>query len=78
MKRASAQASRRGQSEAKVKMGEVRRARLLLTSFGFASCAAEAHAELTDPNLCATQLSEEVPQDLLNFVPRVGVKLDHA
>ena len=67
---------RRDLAEAKVRLREVRRARVLLTSPGLAPGSEETLAELTDPNLRPTQLSEALPADLLSFVPDVKLKLN--
>ena len=67
---------RREQAERKVRLREVRRARVLLTSSGLAPGDAATLAELTNPEVPPTKLSEEVPAHLLFFVPDVKVKLD--
>ena len=67
---------KREMAEAKVRLREVRRARVLLTSLGLAPGNAETLPELTDPNLRPTTLSEEIPGDLLNFQPGAKLKLD--
>ena len=67
---------RREQAEVKVRLREVRRARLLLTSNGLAPGSSETLTELTDEALRPRELSEVIPDNLLGFVPDVKVKLD--
>ena len=67
---------RREQAESKVRMREVRRARLLLTSLGLAPGDDETLAELTNTDLRPVRLAEEVPAHLLTFAPEAKVKLN--
>ena len=64
------------QAEAKIRMREVSRARVLLSSQGLAPGNANTLAELTDPKLRPQQLTQELPADAMGFVPVSPLALD--
>ena len=64
------------QVEGKVRLREVSRARVQLTSLGLAPGTKETLEELTDPALRPPRLSEQVPEEVLAHQPSQQVKLD--
>jgi hypothetical protein len=71
----AAQAKRLEEAEAKVRLREVRRARVHLTSAGLAPGTEETLRELTDETLRPKELSEDLPENAVNFRPRTPLKV---
>lgn len=71
----AAERKRRG-AEQKVKLREVCRARLLLTSNGLAAGNEETLKELTDENLRPRVPTEELPAKALTHVPAKAIRLE--
>ena len=63
------------QAEAKVRLREVSRARVHLTSSGLAPGTPETLAELTDPELRPDTPSEAIPAEVRNFRPSDPIRL---
>ena len=63
---------------AKVRLGEVSRARQLMTSSGIAPGTAETLAELRDPDLRPPRLIAAIPEEVLSFRPARRLVLDRA
>ena len=63
---------------AKVRLGEVSRARQLMTSSGIAPGTAETLAELRDPDLRPPRLTAAIPEEVLSFRPARRLVLDRA
>jgi len=72
----AAEQRRLQQAEAKIRMREVSRARVLLSSQGLAPGDANTLAELTNPELRPTHLSKELPADAMAFVPPSPLNVD--
>eukprot|EP00959_Pyramimonas_sp_CCMP1952_P064621 1348721-Pyramimonas_sp.AAC.1 len=62
-------AKRRQQAEVKIKMREISRARILLTSTGLAPGTDATLAELQDEDLRPRRLTEDIPDEILQFQP---------
>ena len=67
---------RLAQAEAKIRMREVSRARVLLSSSGLAPGDTATLAELTNIELRPAELTEELPADAMNYAPASPIKLD--
>ena len=68
--------SRLRRAEAKIRLKEISRARIELTSTGLAPGNEDTYKELTDPELRPPEPSEAIPERCLTFTPQHSVQLD--
>ena len=67
---------RRQQAVGKIKLREISRARILLTSTGLAPGTSATLNELTNEELRPRIITEEIPEDVLSFQPILPFRLD--